>query len=320
MRRLRYCLMVGLVAAAASAAVFAQTPVGKDTLWAFPVASAMINKPPSPPIEGPQSIQGSAQHYTQEELDRVDIAVDWFPDSHPPMPKIVRDGSSDGGFACGACHLANGMGHPESADLTGLSKDYVIKTMQEFRSGVRRDPIRMTAIAKAVSDQDLREAADYFAALKPVSHWTKVVETASVPKTYLGAGRMRFIDPEGGKEPIGDRIITVPQDVVKARARDPHSGFIAYVPQGSVARGKILAEGDGGKFPGCVACHGVGLKGMGVAPLIAGAHPIYLARQLLSFKSGARNGPDAQLMKPIVSSLSDGDIVALSAYVASLPR
>ncbi|HUO21815.1 MAG TPA: c-type cytochrome [Caulobacteraceae bacterium] len=320
MRPLGYSLVCGVALVLASAAALAQTPAGQNLLWAFPVASAVVNKPPSPLIKGPQRISGSTQRYTQEQLDRVDMAVDWFPKSHAPMPAIVRDGARDGGWACGSCHLANGMGHPESADLTGLSPTYFMKTMGELRSGARKDPIRMTAIAKALSVQDLRQAAAYFATLKPVPHWTKVVETNSVPKTYLGPGRMRFIDPAGGREPIGDRIITVPQNVLKARARDPRSGFIAYVPPGSLQRGKALARGAGGTLPSCASCHGAGLKGKGAAPMIAGQHPIYLARQLYDFKTGARNGPDAQLMKPIAAALNDKDIIALSAYVASLRR
>jgi cytochrome c553 len=36
------------------------------------------------------------------------------------------------------------------------------------------------------------------------------------------------------------------------------------------------------------------------------------------FKDGTRNGVDAQLMKKPVARLTDEDIVALSAYFASL--
>jgi cytochrome c553 len=47
-------------------------------------------------------------------------------------------------------------------------------------------------------------------------------------------------------------------------------------------------------------------------------HPIYLARQLHLFKDGGRAGVDAALMKKPVASLSDDDILNLSAYLASL--
>ena len=58
-----------------------------------------------------------------------------------------------------------------------------------------------------------------------------------VPKTFVGQGRMRFVDPNNaGMEPIGNRIIMLPEDQTKARLRDPRSGFVAYVPPGSLSR------------------------------------------------------------------------------------
>jgi cytochrome c553 len=313
-----------LLAVVETAVLLAQAPAGKDLLWAFPVATAVVpNKPPVPEIHGPQQIEGSSRNYTQEQLDNLASPPDWFADSHAPMPRVVRDGSANGGFACGSCHLANGMGHPESGDVQGLTAQYFIQTMEDYRTGVRKDPIRMTAIAKATSEQDVREAAAYFASLKPVPRWSIVEERAMVPKTYLGQGRMRFIDKDApGMEPIGNRIITVPEDVRKAIQRDPRTGagFISYVPVGSLARGKALAAGGNGKTLDCTICHGQGLKGTADVPRIAGVHPIYLVRQLYNIQTGANNSQWAQLMKRVVANLTDEDIVALAAYAGSLPR
>ena len=112
------------------------------------------------------------------------------------------------------------MGHPESGDIQGLTAAYFIQTMEDYRTGVRKDPIRMTAIAKATSPEDVREAAAWFASLKPVPRWSIVEERAMVPKTFLGQGRMRHIDKDApGTEPIGNRIITVPEDPLKLPAR-----------------------------------------------------------------------------------------------------
>ena len=111
----------------------------------------------------------------------------------------------------------------------------------------------------------------------------------------------------------------MPQDQERARKRDPHSGFTAYVPAGSIARGKALVEtGGSGKTIACSICHGDALKGLGNVPRLAGLHPIYIARQLYLFKDGTRNGVDAQLMKKPVAQLTDDDIVALAAYLGSL--
>ena len=312
-----------LLAVIQTVVLLAQAPAGKDLVWAFPVASAIVPGKHAVEIEGPQKLEGSSQSYTQKELERLDVAVDWYPDQHAPMPRVVRDGSVNGGFACGSCHLANGMGHPESGDIQGLTPAYFIQTMEDYRTGVRKDPIRMTAIAKTTSPEDVREAAAWFATLKPVAGWSKVEERAMVPKTYLGQGRMRFIDKDApGMEPIGNRIITLPEDPLRAIQRDPRSGagFISYAPVGSLARGKALSAGGDGRTLDCTICHGEGLKGTGDVPRLAGVHPIYLVRQLYNFQTGANNSAGAQLMKRVVAKLTDEDIVALAAYAGSLPR
>jgi cytochrome c553 len=212
----------------------------------------------------------------------------------------------------------SGLGHPESADVTGFTADYIVQQMADFKTGVRRDYARMNGIAKEMTDEEIRQAAQWFASL-PRRRFARVVEAAMVPRTFVGQGRMRFADPKGGMEPIGDRIITLPESQELARLRDPRSGFVSYVPPGSVAKGKALAEtGGGGRTIACSICHGEGMKGLGNVPRLAGVHPIYLARQLHLFKDGSRNGVDAALMKRPAARLTDEDILNLAAYLASL--
>jgi cytochrome c553 len=59
---------------------------------------------------------------------------------------------------------------------------------------------------------------------------------------------------------------------------------------------------------------------MGVAeiPGIAGRSPSYIARQLYDFQQGTRKGALAPTMLPTVERLTGEDLVAISAYVASL--
>src|SRR5262249_59836992 len=94
--------------------------------------------------------------------------------------------------------------------------------------------ITILANCKLLWDEEMKSAADYFASLKPRPGYTKVVETEMVAKSYVGAGGMRFATPDGAKEPIGNRIIVLPQNPHLAELRDPHSGFIDYVPTGSL--------------------------------------------------------------------------------------
>jgi cytochrome c553 len=96
--------------------------------------------------------------------------------------------------------------------------------------------------------------------------------------------------------------------------RDPHAGFLAYVPQGAVAKGRHLAA-----RMNCVECHGEKLTGMeSTAPGIAGRSPSYLARQLYDFQKGTRHGELAAPMQQVAGQLTAADIVNLTVYLASL--
>jgi len=99
--------------------------------------------------------------------------------------------------------------------------------------------------------------------------------------------------------------------------RDPHSSFYAYVPPGSLKRGEALVTKASNKTTQCGLCHGADLKGVGPVPGIAGRSPSYLARQMYDMRQGARNGTWTQLMKPVVTNLSDEDILDIVAYTAS---
>jgi cytochrome c553 len=125
--------------------------------------------------------------------------------------------------------------------------------------------------------------------------------------------------PDGGTEPIGNRVIELPEDPVRVMWRDPTSGFVSYAPPGSVAKGQLLvATGGNGKTVACTICHGPTLKGLGEVPGIANQSPMNIARQLYLFANGERAGVWAPLMKGVVEKLTPEDIVNISAYVASL--
>jgi cytochrome c553 len=314
MRRIVW-VAVALVYVGSAAVATQQAPAPvPENQWAMP--DRVERELPADPA--PKSAPGSTKKYTQAQIDDLLNPPDWYPDQHPTPPQIVVKGHG-GAMACGACHLMSGLGHPESSDLTGLSASYIVQQMIDFKSGTRKDPTgkRMNGIAMEATEMEVREAAEYFAAL-PRKPFQKVMEAAMVPKTFLGNGRMRYVDPAGGMEPIGQRIISVPEDQARARMRDPNSGFISYVPPGSIARGKTIVETGGGKTTQCTLCHGQDLRGIAAVPRLSGMHPVYTARQLLWFKDGTRAGTDAVLMKPWAATLNIDDIIAVSAYLATL--
>ena len=283
--------------------------------WAYPVTP----RPEAKDNVVVKGVPGSAKKYTQSQIDDGFNPPDWFPDEHPPMPQIVAHGVRPTVRACALCHLPTGDGHPESSSLAGLPVPYLMRQMAEFKNGGRKGvrATTMIEIARAISDADAQAASEYYAALKP-GVWTKVVETDNVPKSYVGSGAMRFAVAGGGTEPIGNRIIVLPQDAERAHSRDPHSGFIDYVPVGSIARGEALVTtGGGGKTIPCAICHGQDFKGIGELPSIAGRPPTYVVRQLNDMKTGARSGTAMALMKAVVDKLSIDDMIAIAAYLGA---
>jgi cytochrome c553 len=283
--------------------------------WAYPV------NPPPAQLDNVtlKSLPGSTKQYTQAQIDDSLNPPDWYPDEHPPLPPVVASGGTRPRVACGLCHLTSGNGHPESASLAGLNASYMIRQMQAFRAGDRKGVrgATMNANSKLVSDEEIKAAVDYFAALKPAAGYNKVVETETVARSYVGAGGMRFVVPNGGTEPIGQRIIVLPQDEHRADSRDPNSGFIDYVPVGSIVKGAALMAGGNGKTVACTICHGTTLKGLGEVPGIAGRPATYIFRQLNDMKTGNRKGGWIELMKQVVEKLDDEDMIALSAYLGS---
>jgi cytochrome c553 len=251
------------------------------------------------------------------------FAPDWHPDDHPPMPRIVSGGRKPDVFACGFCHRADGPGGPENSSLAGLPASYIVRQMQEFRDGTRktstpeRGPFKaMVRVAKNVTDDEIMAAALYFSALKP-RHVINVIETEMVPKTYV-AGSFLTVSLGGEKEPLGRRIIEVPEDIDQFEHRDSHARFVAYVPVGSIKAGqKLVTTGIGNEATSqCQACHGPDLRGLAEVPGIAGRSPSYIVRQLYDFKHGTRN-PNS-MMAPGAQKMTTDDMIALASYAASL--
>ncbi len=308
---------------AQAVSVTAQAPTPPP--WAF-----TVNAPPSPPAaarpdEGRLSVPGSPRSFTLAEIRDAFNPPDWHPDGHPPMPAAVAAGRKPEMRACGFCHLPNGQGRPENASLAGLPAAYIIQQMADFRSGARRSseprmgpPNAMIVDAKAASDDEVREAAEYFASF-PYRKWVRVVESATAPKTRV-AGWMHVpvSGADAGDEPLGQRIIEMPEDRQRTELRDASSGFVAYVPPGSVARGQTLVQTGGGRTVACGACHGRDLKGLGPVPPLAGRSPSYTVRQLFDLQQGARRGPWSALMTAAVEQLTIDDMIAIAAYTASL--
>ena len=299
-------------------AAYAQS--AEPPAWAYPVNPPDFK--PSPDDGKPRRVPDSNVEYTVPQTRDPFLAPDWHRDSHPSMPPIVAQGRRPDVYACGFCHRAEGTGGPENADLAGLPTAYFIQQMQDYKSGKRSTALPkripqnwMISLAKAATDDEIKAAADYFAAIKPMK-LTQVIETDTVPVTRV-AGWFLADSKTGAREPIGQRIIEMPEDVDRFLNRDTRARFIAYVPTGSVARGKAIAAG--GDTP-CAACHGEKLTGTDAIPGIAGRSPSYIFRQLYEYRHGFRAGSEGDAMIEIVKKLDEADFLPLAAYLASLER
>ncbi len=305
-----------------AAAMYGVPAIGAEAppTWAYPV-----NPPDFKPHADDGSIRrvpGSSAGYTfTQTMDRFN-ATDWHPGDYPAMPEIVARGSKPGVFACGWCHRAAGYGGPENANLAGLPVDYFMQQIADYKNGTRKTSVAkrgpttlMMGLVKDITDAEVEAAAKYFASVKPKQN-IRLVETDSVPKTFV-AGWFLADAKTGEKEPIGQRIIEIPEDLDQFESRDPRARFIAYAPVGSVKRGEALVTTGGGKTLPCAACHGADLKGMGAVPPIAGRSPSYMVRQLYDLQSGARAGAGAAQMKPVVENLTVDEMTSIAAYLTT---
>jgi cytochrome c553 len=198
--------------------------------------------------------------------------------------------------------------------------------MNDFKNGLRlsaepRKPNTpmMAGYAAAMTDDEIRAAADYFGSMR-WTPWIRVVETDTVPKTRILGGMHLTLEGEGaGTEPLGARIVESPVNAEHTELlRDPRSGFVAYVPPGSVARGEALARNGRDGVAACTICHGEDLDGLSIVPGLRGRSPSYIARQLADMKLGQRRGAWTPLMAPVVATLTAEDILNLAAYLTSL--
>lgn len=295
--------------------------------WAFAVdpPATATHKQDRPIHSTFQHVPGNEAKFTVAQTQDFFNPPDWHPDEHPPMPEVVAHGRRPDVFACAYCHLPNGEGRPENSSLAGLPASYIIQQMADFKSGARKSseprhkPVAaMIAFETKASEKEIQAAAEYFSRLKPKT-WIRVVETETVEKTHVSGWLLVRSEP-GGMEPVGQRIIETPENLEQTELRDDASGFIAYVPVGSIKKGKALVLGGGAsKTVPCTTCHGPALEGLGKVTSLAGCSPSYVVRQLYDMQSGARAGAASQFMKPVVANLTVEDMVSIAAYTASIP-
>jgi len=206
-----------------------------------------------------------------------------------------------------------GRWHSENAQIAGLPVAYFMQQLEAFKKGERRnaDPRKfntkeMIAMARTLTAEEMQAAAEYYSSIK-YTPWVRVVETDMVPAFRQSLAGM-FLPDKGDPVPLGNRIIEMPERPEETEfLRNPRSGWVAYVPKGSVARGEALARS-------CTVCHGANLSGAGNVPGIAGKTASYMVRQLYDMQQGTRK---SLLMAGVVAKMTPDDMLNLGAYLAS---
>ncbi len=312
--------------------------------WAYgylaPPTPDELNVPPCPENANPRScgptgpplvddgikltLPGTSASFTRVEANDSWAPADWYPGDHPEMPEIVATGRRDAGIRpCALCHLPNGQGKMENGHVTELPVTYFLQQLEAFAAGERysADPRKantneMARIARALTDVEKRQAAEYFSSIKFRS-MLRVVETEEAPQVRFTLNRLALPVADAAWTPLGQQIIEVPENPEQTEVmRNPRGTFIAYVPNGSVAKGEQLVTGNGDPAVACRTCHGQTLHGIGDIPPIAGRTASYTMRQLWDMKQGTRNSP---LMSPVVANLSAEDMLNIVAFLATLP-
>lgn len=185
---------------------------------------------------------------------------------------------------CSACHGSNGISAVDSyPNLAGQHADYIIKQLQNFKSGERQN-VMMASMAAALSDEDMADLAAYYTnftrdgkPLAPTADDTTVATEVAVP------------------------VRTAPAKV-------------AYVPDATAGKGLYELGDEARGITACIACHGKdGYSEVLINPNLAKQHPEYIEKQLNHFKDTSRKNA---IMNQISANLTAADIANIGAYFA----
>jgi len=111
-----------------------------------------------------------AEGLTREEMRAL---ADWFAAQKPaPVPFKVDTGKARLGKAkadetlCTMCHLGGFAGQNEIPRVAGQHYDYIVKQLMDFKARRRtNDAGNMTSVSSTLSDDDIRNLAQYIAGL-----------------------------------------------------------------------------------------------------------------------------------------------------------
>lgn len=164
------------------------------------------------------------------------------------MPKIVKQ-------MCESCHGMTGVASlPETPIIGGQHSDFLRNALEKFRNGERHSAV-MTPIAKMLSDEDIRVAADYYQAVHNYFVPPTAQEVEQAAKSHLAlSGPVKMIK-HGPTKPQSAA------DQRKSALAIAKSLEMVVIPAGSFIMGSPADEGDAPGLPQ----HKVSLKSFSMA-------------------------------------------------------
>lgn len=108
-------------------------------------------------------------------------------DAAAPSPPDPAKGQTISTQVCGACHTADGSrGAPANPIIAGQHPEYIVKQLEEFKSGKRNNPI-MKGFASTLSEADMRNVAAFYGGKQAKAGFAKNRELVTLgEKIYRG--------------------------------------------------------------------------------------------------------------------------------------
>ncbi|MGZ8171869.1 MULTISPECIES: c-type cytochrome [Methylobacter] len=184
--------------------------------------------------------------------------------------------------SCTSCHGDDGNSMVATfPKLAQQHSSYLVKQLHAFKDGSRNDPM-MSAMALALTDEDITDISAYYATQKISENALPVLDT-----------------DDDNEKPAGKKDVQ------------------ALIAQGS----DLYRNGDlKSEVSACIACHGPFGEGNKPAsfPALKSQHADYLIKALTDFKSGARSNNPENIMYMIAKKMTDEEIKAVSYRISTM--
>jgi cytochrome c553 len=104
-------------------------------------------------------MEALATHFAEQKWPALDAAA-------PSADDVTAARDILHSVNCDGCHQAEYQGDTQRPRLAGQQAEYLLKTMNDFRTGDRKTYIGMTALMQSVHEEALKPVSEYLASLK----------------------------------------------------------------------------------------------------------------------------------------------------------